>query len=86
MTTKGQFETIAKITERADKMNLLMFDRISLMMDLETTAEQFTLKLNELLEADNFNFSHDIIGIQNNLNRQTKQMENCFLPRFAGKE
>ena len=66
--------TISKIVERADKLNLLCDDRISLMMDL---------RLNELLEADDFNFSHDICGIQNNIDRTTKTFMNCFVPRFA---
>jgi len=44
------------------------------------------LKLQELLEADDFNFSHDIFGIRRHLNRETGQLENCFLPRFARPE
>lgn len=75
---------IIKIVERADKMNLLAFDRLSLTMDLDCVNELFNLRLQQLLDTDNFNFSHDIVGIQNNLNRQTRQMENCFVPRFAG--
>lgn len=37
-----------------------------------------------LNDADDFNFAHDIYGIQNNLNRKTKQFSNFFVPRFAG--
>ncbi|WP_304818914.1 hypothetical protein [uncultured Clostridium sp.] len=75
--------TISKIVERADKLNLLCDDRISLMMDLEVANKKFDLRLNELLEADDFNFSHDICGIQNNIDRTTKTFMNCFVPRFA---
>ena len=80
---KENFELIAEIAKRAERKNLLMFDRMSLRMDLEQATEQFNLKLKELLNADDFNFAHDICGIQNNFNRETLKMENCFLPRYA---
>jgi hypothetical protein len=41
------------------------------------------LDLEALLKADDFNFSHDIAGIHNHLNRETKKLDNWFLPRFA---
>lgn len=82
---KERFEKIVAIAKRAEEMNLLLFDRMSLLMDLECVDNEFNLRLDDLLNADNFNFSHDIVGIQNNLNRQTKEMENFFLPRFAGR-
>ncbi len=74
------------IAERAENKGLMAFDRLSLMMDLECADDEFNLRLDELLQADNFNFSHDIVGIQNNLNRETKKMENFFVPRYAGNE
>lgn len=74
---------IVEIVNRAEKRDLIAFDRISLIMDLEHTNEQFNLRLNDLLHADNFNFAHDIVGIQNNLNRISKEMENFFVPRYA---
>ncbi|KXZ22478.1 hypothetical protein AXI58_10140 [Bacillus nakamurai] len=60
-----------------------MFDRMSLIMDLKCVNEEFNLRLEDLLNADDFNFSHDILGIQNNLNREERKMENLFVPRFA---
>lgn len=80
---KEQFELIMAIVKRADEMGLMVFDRLSLSMDLDATNNEFNLRLQEFLEADNFNFAHDIIGIQNNINRATKKIENCFVPRFA---
>lgn len=80
---KENFELIVEIAKRAERKNLLMFDRMSLIMDLEQATEQFNLKLKELLNADDFNFAHNICGIQNNFNRETLKMENCFLPRYA---
>lgn len=52
-------------------------------MDLKYTAEEIPMDFQALLEADDLNFSHDIVGIQNNFNRQTKKMDNFFLPRYA---
>lgn len=80
---KENFELIGKIADRAKEMNLFMFDRFSFIMDMESATEQFNLRLNELLNADNFNFAHDVVGIQNNINRKTGKVENCFLPRFS---
>ncbi len=80
---RNEMKIISKIVERADNLNLLYDDRISLMMDLDVANKEFDLRLNELLEADEFNFSHDICGIQNNIDRTTKTFMNCFVPRFA---
>lgn len=75
---------IAKIVERADNMGLMYFDRLSLIMDLQCANEKFNLRLDEFLEADDFNFSHDISGIQHHIDRNTKTFQDCFVPRFAG--
>ncbi len=40
------------------------------------------LKLQELLDADNFNFAHDVFGICRHLDQETGEIEH-FLPRFA---
>ena len=61
----------------------LKLNRLDTLMDVTAThLNGCPLRLEELLEADAFNFVHDIIGIRNNLNRDTGKMENCFLPRF----
>ena len=41
------------------------------------------LRLEELLQADDFNFAHDVFGIRRHLNRQTGEIGGCFVPRFA---
>jgi hypothetical protein len=41
------------------------------------------LKLASWLAADDFDFLHDLYGIDRNMNRETGKLENCFLPRFA---
>ena len=82
MNTENK-ETIMKIIDRAVVKNLLMFDRLSLKMDLDTAIKEFNLKVDELLAADDFNFAHDIVGIQNHIDRSTKTFINHFLPRYA---
>lgn len=81
--TKDERLLAVEIAKRAEDMNLLMFDRLSLIMDIEATHDDIGLKLSELLNADNENFTHDIVGIQKNLDRTTKTMQNFFLPRYA---
>lgn len=41
------------------------------------------LRLEALAEADFFHFAHDIAGIRRHLNRETWELEHCFLPRFS---
>lgn len=85
---KSQMEKVKKLTiieiaTRAEKMDLLMFDRLSLIMDIENVHAEIGLKLNELLNADDLNFAHDIVGIQQNFDRQNNKLQNDFLPRYA---
>lgn len=42
------------------------------------------IRLEELLNADNFNFVQDIVGIQRHIDREKKEIKR-FLPRFSGK-
>jgi len=68
---------IGKIATRADDL-----DRLSTIMDLEVVHGTIGLKLEELLAADRFNFFHDVVGIKGHLNRETGELEDCFLLRF----
>lgn len=44
------------------------------------------LRLEALLEADDFNFTHDVFGILRHLDRTTGKLQNFFTPRFAQPE
>jgi hypothetical protein len=44
------------------------------------------LLLKELLEADDFNFAHDVFGIRKNLDRNTGKLLNFFTPRYSIKK
>ena len=81
--TKEERLLIVDIAKRAEEMDLLLFDRLSLIMDVENVHAEIGLKLAELLNADDLNFAHDIVGIQQNFDRQSKKLQNLFLPRYA---
>ena len=82
--TKEDKMAIVAIAKRAEEKDLLRFDRMSLIMDLEFVhGDEGTLRLQDLLNADDYNFAHDVVGIQNHFNRETKKLENLFLPRYT---
>ncbi len=85
-TTKQDFETISAIASRAHALFVAAQSprpRLDIMMDLEAVHESVGLRLTDLLETDDGNFAHDIGGIARHLNRETKELEDCFLPRFS---
>lgn len=82
---KNYTHIISQIANRATER--LPIDKLSIMMDVQAVHDKYGLDLDSLLKADDFNFFHDIVGINNNLDRETKSLTNCFLPRFCkGKE
>lgn len=84
--TKKEFETIVRICERAEQLDIAPKERITLIMDLENTHNSVGLDLDGLLAADDFDFAHDVVGIQNHMNRDTKELEGFFVPRYARKD
>lgn len=76
--------------ERADPAQWRKWDgpsKLHLLMDLTAVhANGCPLRLGALLEAHPFDFAHDIGGIRRHLNRETGQLEDHFLPRYAAPE
>lgn len=78
---------IGQIAHRADhaifkplEIEQTVLDTI---MDLSATISQgCPLRLQELLDADPFNFAHDVGGIRRHIDRTTGKLGGCFLPRF----
>ena len=58
-------------------------DKCPMIMDIEAAHIAQPLKLQELLDADNANFGHDVFGISRYIDRETGKMTDCFLPRFS---
>lgn len=79
--TDGQL--INQIVLRATSL-LGGFEKLELSMDLTAVhANGNPLRLMDLLTASQFDFCHDITGIQKHLNRNTGKLENFFTPRFS---
>ena len=58
--------------------------KMTLTMDITAChANGCPLRLQSLLDADDFNFAHDVFGISQHMDRTTGQLDGRFLPRFA---
>lgn len=82
--TKEEYELFKQIADREVKEGICYStDRMSILMDIEAAHATYPLKLKELLNAPVVDFAHDIYGIAANLNRNTGELENYFIPRYA---
>jgi hypothetical protein len=88
-TTRDEHRLIMAIADRATTMGLaskprVEYARTDAEMDITAAhANGCPLRLSELLVAKPFDFAHDVFGIRRHLNRETGQLENCFVPRYA---
>lgn len=85
MKTKEKLMMYVKIAQRAEGMDLYHGERHTFLMDLESADLMFNLRLDDLLNADDSNFAHDVVGIVNNVNRNEFPSTdfNLFVPRYA---
>lgn len=85
--TKEEYMIESKIADRAIAMAKqfdVRYEKLTALMDISAChCNGCPIKLQELLNADDTNFAHDIFGIRANINRQTGKLENCFLPRYS---
>lgn len=81
-------ELIERIYLRAKKMEIIhpQDDKTDILMDITSAYLYFNMRLEDWLNADDFNFIHDFVGISNNIARDNYPCENFgfFVPRFAG--
>lgn len=86
-TTKATKAAITRIVDRAIEMSRragVSRDEHSLEMDITAChLNGMPLKLDALEKADDFNFAHDVFGIERHIDRETAQLRNFFVPRFA---
>jgi hypothetical protein len=80
--TEEERVAVKKILDRTQKV-IVGVDRLALEMDLAAVHASNPLRLEELSEADDANFFHDIGEISENLNRETGKLQNCFVPRYS---
>jgi len=80
---KSEHELIGKIVKRAVKE----LDEIVVMdLNMDVTATHCNgtpLDLEKLLAFDEFNFSHDIYGIMDHIDRTNGKLTRGFLPRCS---
>lgn len=82
-STKEEDVIISNIVSRFLKENQ-DHERLDVMMSITAThLNGNPLDLEKLLSFDDFNFYHDIIGIINNINKNTGKLQNCFLPKCS---
>ena len=88
--TREEINLCDKIVARAQNLGLYKDNRVTAFMDVQNAAKHFNMRLEEWLDADDFNFVHDIVGIYKAINRVAYPIDFSndpwFLPRFAGKE
>lgn len=83
-------ELIKQIADRAVLVYAkhdVRVDPTTIVMDL--MACHFSgqkLRLDDLLAADDFNFIHDVGGINKHLDRETYQLTDGFSPRYSRRE
>ena len=85
--TKQESEIIMEIVQRAERIYKKAgrdVDPLQVNMDLTAThANGCPLRLTELLQAPDFDFAHDLFGIEHHLNRETGKLGDYFFPRCA---
>ena len=84
---KERYQKYVEIAKRAENEGFYSGERISLLMDIESADQKFHLRLDDWLNADEFNFVHDLYGIMNNINRTEFPAIDfgLFVPRFVSK-
>ena len=97
-TTKQDFELMSQIADCAlrlyaqynrscdDDTRFIYDDKLTVMMDLEYANDGIPLDLDKFLSFDRGDFAHDMFGIRRHLNRESKELENSFVPRCAIRE
>lgn len=77
---KAEIQALNKVLDRAEKLQLT--DRLSLLLDISYS----NVNVIALAEADEATFTHDVIGIYNHFDRDTKMLAHCFVPRVGFKK
>ncbi len=86
MMTKENVQRLGLIADRGVKLFAelgVTVDRLDVLMDLEYCNDDIPLDLDVLEAFGSRDFDHDLIGIYRHFNRDTKKLENGFVPRCA---
>lgn len=83
--TKADYELCAQIVDRAMEMGFYKDNKLTAFMDITNAVKHWNMRLSDWINADDFNFAHDIAGICDNIIRNHPvEFTNHFVPRFAG--
>ena len=83
--TKADYDICNKIVERAMDMGFYKDNKLTAYMDITNAAKYWNMRLEEWLNAEDFDFAHDVDGICQHIVRNYPiRFINCFVPRFAG--
>ena len=85
---RAYFDTIKLIHARADNMRpgLKFIDFLMDMQAANGVNGNDHIDFDRLLEADDFNFAHDVFGIIRHMDRTTGKLTDFFSPRFTRRE
>lgn len=90
--TEAEFNLAEKIGKRAYDLRKKITGetpRVALDYEMDIAAVHSNyqkLDLQRLLDADDFNFAHDVFGIERHLDRGTGALGDFFVPRFSSWE
>lgn len=83
-TTPEDSENINTIVNMAINTTEYPVDKMSLEMDITAVhLNDCPLDLEKLMWFDEFNFMHDVAGIQSHIDRNTGKLKDHFLPRCS---
>ena len=81
------FELVTKVADRTLALLPGGPSKLDLLITLDAChTGPCPLDLERLAEAPNFDLLHDVLGIYRHLDRTTRELGGCFIPRFARKE
>lgn len=85
---KRENKLIHQISERfwglAERQGMPAVELLDIILSISTCHRwACPLDLGKLLQADDFNFMHDVLGIIRHLDPETRTLKNFFLPRCA---
>lgn len=83
--SKADNDAIHAIVERGKQRGIIGkgYSPTTATIDIHYVVATIGMRLQDWLESANLDFSHDLVGIANNLDRDTGEMRNAFHPRFA---
>lgn len=81
--TREELDLIVKIAKRVEAITPHL-TRLTIIMDLEAChSNACPLDLVAMLDSRETDLMHDVCGINRHLDRQTGELMDCFVPRFA---